>query len=524
MGGTRGRVMHVNAWTRSQRGIAVAFCALLVVLVVASLGLLTAYADPHGGESLLRRTEMQQAAEVQISPLFEDSLRVSVEDLENPNAQAAPRASKVRLDSFGQGDVGADGRTVSWETISTCSTTCYCATSVGCVATVWAECNTMHEWCDGETVDTTCGDTCSDTCGDTCASTCSGDTCYSTCASTCSGATCEGETCGWTTCQDCPSSVEFYQVAGTSRYETAVAASEDGFPEGLDPEGNRLVVIATGRNWPDALGGTALAGILGGPMLLTEPDSIPDVVMQEIDRLGAVQAIILGGSDVVGPAVESVLVSKFGAQSVERIAGKTRYETADLIASKVIELLGENYDGVAFVATGAKFPDALAAGPLAAYNGWPLFLAHPREGLLPAAKARMGRVSRALILGGPDVVGASTESYLSSTLGADNVTRLAGTSRYQTAAIVAAYGVNHAGMQWRYTGLATGQKFPDALAGGVSQAQWASVMLLTRSDSLDSATKNALTANKSSIEQLFFFGSTGALSNDVRMATAQALE
>jgi len=56
----------------------------------------------------------------------------------------------------------------------------------------------------------------------------------------------------------------FTSIAGANRYATAVAVSKKAFPAGAD-----AVVIATGENWPDALGGSALAGALGGPILLT---------------------------------------------------------------------------------------------------------------------------------------------------------------------------------------------------------------------------------------------------------------
>ncbi|MCL5887678.1 MAG: cell wall-binding repeat-containing protein [Actinobacteria bacterium] len=55
-----------------------------------------------------------------------------------------------------------------------------------------------------------------------------------------------------------------------------------------------------------------------------------------------------------------------GNTNVERIKGDDRYKTADAVAARVIEVKGGAFDGTAFVATGANFPDALAAAPLAA--------------------------------------------------------------------------------------------------------------------------------------------------------------
>jgi putative cell wall-binding protein len=274
-------------------------------------------------------------------------------------------------------------------------------------------------------------------------------------------------------------------IAGTSRFHTAVAASQEAYPAGSD-----YVIIATGRNWPDALGGTALAGALDAPILLSEPTSLPAVTATEISRLGATHAIILGGTGAVSAGVQNTLATTMGLV-VERIFGDDRYQTADAVALRTIEVLGVDYDGTAFVATGANFPDALAAAPLAAAQGWPLFLAHPTGGLLPGTVAAMGAVDEALILGGTGAVGTAVQTQLATTMGL-TTTRLEGINRYVTAVAIASYGVNSAGHVWDRVGIATGEDYPDALAGGVLQGKVGSVMLLTTPTSLHPATATAL--------------------------------
>jgi putative cell wall-binding protein len=274
-------------------------------------------------------------------------------------------------------------------------------------------------------------------------------------------------------------------IEGLSRFHTAVAASQEAYPDG-----SQYVIIATGRNWPDALGGAALAGVLDAPILLSEPTSLPTVTADEISRLGATHAIILGGTGAVSSGVQTTLATTMGL-SVERIDGLTRYQTADKIALRVIELQ-PGYGGTAFVATGADFPDALAAAPLAAANGWPLYLAHPTTGLSDATKAAMTRVTRVRVLGGTGAVSPATYSYLSTRFGAGNVARLAGDTRYSTAVAIASWGVSDAGLGWDRVGIATGQDYPDALAGGVLQGKVGSVMLLTLPTTLHASTATAL--------------------------------
>ncbi|MBS3974665.1 MAG: cell wall-binding repeat-containing protein [Actinobacteria bacterium] len=316
-------------------------------------------------------------------------------------------------------------------------------------------------------------------------------------------------------------------VEGDTRFDTAVDASVEAFPDGLDPAGARTVVIATGRDFPDALGGTALAGALDGPVLLVEPTSIPAAVMAEIRRLGAARAIILGGTGVVSEGVESTLRTELGAGNVSRIGGKDRYVTANAVAAEVRKLLGANYAGRVFVATGGNFPDALAAAPLAAAKGWPIYLAHPRTGLSEGTKAAMTDVTDVtdvLILGGTGVVSPATESYLDGRFGANRVDRLHGRDRYKTAVAISSWAVANAGQKWNRVGITNSHDFPDALAGGVLQGKAGSVMLLTPFASLNPDTKAALAANRAAIDTVTFFGGTGVVSPAVRAEVLRAIE
>ncbi len=311
-------------------------------------------------------------------------------------------------------------------------------------------------------------------------------------------------------------------VAGLTRLETAVKASQAAFPDGA-----KTVVIATAFNWPDALGGAALAGAYDGPILLTSPTSLPSQVSDEIDRLGATDAIILGSADAVGTPVQRALVSALGSAHVRRLEGKNRYSTAVAVAEATIDRLGDAYDGTAFVATGENFPDALGASPLAAAANWPIYLT-AAGALTPASAASMDShgVTYALILGSKSAVSAGVETSLNTLLGGSSHTdRLFGTNRYETAAVIAQYGVDHVyGLGWNYVAIATGENYPDALAGGVLQGQSGSVMLLTPSSSLHSSVAAKLTANKNTITEVRYLGSTNAVKPAVRTAIQRILK
>ncbi len=302
-----------------------------------------------------------------------------------------------------------------------------------------------------------------------------------------------------------------FRVAGTDRYLTSVEASKAGFTSA------DTVVIATGANWPDALGGSALAGAADGPLLLTTPGALPAAVASEIERLGATKAYILGGESAISAQVEVELAAMLGADGVERVAGENRYATARAIAEEAIGLLGDGYGGGVLVATGANFPDATGASPLAAALGRPIVLVNPgNDGFdLPVG------ATSALILGGAGVVSADVEAALRSQLGSGNVERVGGANRYETAALVAQAGVN-AGMTWVGVGLATGENFPDALAGGAMLGSFRSVMLLTTSAQLRPEAEAKLRENRVRVRTLHAVGGDSAIAPATLEAAAKA--
>ncbi|MBN2847359.1 MAG: cell wall-binding repeat-containing protein [Coriobacteriia bacterium] len=314
-----------------------------------------------------------------------------------------------------------------------------------------------------------------------------------------------------------PSSIAVTEVAGADRIATAIAASKQAFPDHAS-----TVVIATAFNWPDALGGSALAGVLDAPILLTPPTQLSPAVAAEIVRLGATRVVVLGGTGAVSPTVVTALARVPGVQSVQRIAGADRYATARAIADETIRLLGSSYDGGAFIATGAGFPDALGASPLAASLGWPIYLAHPDPANATALAATLSAdgASNVFILGGG---GAVSDAYQAA-LGAMFADRISGSTRYSTAVAVAEHGVQLAGLEWDGLAITTGQDFPDALAGGAMQGRLGSVLLLSPPGALDPVVADALLTHRADVSSVRFLGGTGALSITARSQALQALQ
>lgn len=209
-------------------------------------------------------------------------------------------------------------------------------------------------------------------------------------------------------------------VFGPSRLDTAVECSKRAFQASGSAD---TIVLATGYDWPDAVGGSALAGAYGCPLLLTSPSPLSQQVIDEARRLNVSRVVILGSNRAISDAVEAALtaldVNGHGLE-VLRVGGTDRFETAARIASATVDVLtskGGTYDGVAFFATGQNFPDALAAAPIAAAERWPILLVKPTGLSSPTADAIASLdVTRGIILGSASAVTTAVADALTAAL------------------------------------------------------------------------------------------------------------
>lgn len=170
---------------------------------------------------------------------------------------------------------------------------------------------------------------------------------------------------------------------------------------------------------------------------------------------------------------------------VERIAGADRYETAAMVARR--------FDpGVhtVFVATGARFPDALTAAARAGSLDSPVLLTRT-DLLTRVTRDELIRLrpERVVVLGDEASVQAPVLTAIRAAVGgATPVVRWAGTDRYATAALVAQ---DFPAADVVY--VATGEDFPDALAGSARAGALDAPVLLVKEDAVPSATRTELT-------------------------------
>ncbi|RQD67484.1 MAG: N-acetylmuramoyl-L-alanine amidase, partial [Tindallia sp. MSAO_Bac2] len=280
------------------------------------------------------------------------------------------------------------------------------------------------------------------------------------------------------------------RIFGADRFETAVEISKEGWTS------SDTVILARSDDFPDALAGTPLAYQEDAPILLTPTESLSSTTMNEIERLDADKAIILGGTAAVSDTVEIELLAM--GLEVERIGGDNRYETATLIAEYLPEA------DQAIIAYGGNFPDALAVGSYAAQNGYPILLTRT-ESIPSTTQEILTGINDTIIVGGTAVIGNTVFEQ------APNPTRIAGDDRFDTAAKI----VSQLDLPVDKAYVATGMNFADALTGSALAAKDNASMLLVRQNAVPSSTKDII--EEKGIINFIILGGTGAVSDTVEL-------
>jgi len=314
------------------------------------------------------------------------------------------------------------------------------------------------------------------------------------------------------------------RIAGPDRYETAADLATSLWPS------NKVAVVVSGENYPDALTAAGLAGAHGCPILLVRPDSLPAATLDAMVQLGTEEVILVGGPAAVKENVVIDIANAIGP--VERVNGADRYETSAEVARVLAAEYGVNFSKTALIARGDSFPDALALSPLSFrgsqyHFGLPILLTRPGE-LSPATSGIIDElgIDHAFIAGGVSAVSAGVKDDLDALLvanGGPDSTRWSGADRYATAVAIAEGGVMQRWARWDRVSVATGVNFPDALAGGARTGLSYGVIVLTRPDELSAATEAALETHRSAIYGMTVLGGTAAVSPETYNALEAAL-
>ncbi|HBE9444649.1 cell wall-binding repeat-containing protein [Clostridioides difficile] len=121
--------------------------------------------------------------------------------------------------------------------------------------------------------------------------------------------------------------VDNYSIQASNNIDTAIKVSQKGWTSATN------IILVKDNGIADSLSVTPLAKALDAPILVTNQDSIPSNTMDEINRLGIKNVILIGGTSSISDNVLNTLKAK--GLTVDRIGGNDRQDTSLQIAKKL---------------------------------------------------------------------------------------------------------------------------------------------------------------------------------------------
>lgn len=204
------------------------------------------------------------------------------------------------------------------------------------------------------------------------------------------------------------------------------------------------------------------------------------------------------------PANNMTLYAKWAVAKSARLSGATRYDTM----SKVISTAYPGTANTVIVASGANYPDALAASGLSGVLDAPVVLTDS-SALSSQALTQLKRLnpSKIIVVGGASAVKANVVAQLKKQCAGTTITRLDGSTRYETSYKLYQQG----GTSWGSTAIvATGASYADALSvSSYAYSAKAPVFLCDPNTGLTSAQRTAL----AKFSRVVVVGGTSAVSD-----------
>ncbi|MEL5992042.1 cell wall-binding repeat-containing protein [Microbacterium phosphatis] len=273
-----------------------------------------------------------------------------------------------------------------------------------------------------------------------------------------------------------PRTLATSRIYGADRFETSARISEK-YSAGVS-----VAYVASGEGFADALSAAPAAAKAGGPLLLVEPNRLPQSVRDALIRLKPKRIVVVGGTGAVNAGVYALLAKI--QPNIRRDAGADRYATSRIVNQRAFGAGAP----VAYVATGQDFPDALSASAAAGAAGAPVVLV---DGTRSAADSATAKLIGALkpkeirIAGGPGAVSSGIQAQFAKLA---PVKRLAGDDRYDTSTAV------NRGIYSKAPAVvfATGVDYADALAGAAFAGRVKRPLVLADSNCISSSASSAL--------------------------------
>ncbi len=305
----------------------------------------------------------------------------------------------------------------------------------------------------------------------------------------------------------------FKRYAGKNRYETALLVADDAknFFAGSFPN----IIVASGADYPDALGASYLNYVMGAPILLVNKNNIKQIAQyighnlrpyNEETEDGCV--FIMGGKGAVPAEMETELAAAgITKDQIVRFAGSNRYDTN----LRMLKSMGAA--GGAVICSGKNYADALSASAV----GFPIMLVGDELTAEQKKYIEDNEMGRFLIFGGSGAVSKAVENDLKaySTANEGFTQRISGTDRYLTSAAIAE---SFNGPDTQHAALTYGLNFPDGLSGCTLCFMYGGPMLLATDAQITPAADSVRTLG---VKYVSVLGGTTLISDEAASTLIQ---
>ncbi|WP_027625863.1 cell wall-binding repeat-containing protein [Clostridium lundense] len=269
------------------------------------------------------------------------------------------------------------------------------------------------------------------------------------------------------------------RLYGMDRYKTSVNISNKFNSNTLEN-----VIVASGKNFPDALAGSVLSKKLNAPILLigstaNESKDCIEYINNHLDKNGTIY--ILGGQASVNEEFINNMKSQ-GYKNFVRLGGKNRFETN----KHIVNFTNVEKNTPIVIANAYGFADALSVSSIAASKGYPIIMTS-NSNLSNEAKNMIKTIapSEVYVIGGYASVGDNVINEIKTlvpSLESKKIIKLAGKTRYETSLNVCKYF----NMDTDAAVIANGTNFPDALSGSALATKFNAPIILTNGQDITS--------------------------------------
>ncbi|SFE95373.1 cell wall-binding repeat-containing protein [Peptostreptococcus sp. D1] len=287
------------------------------------------------------------------------------------------------------------------------------------------------------------------------------------------------------------------RISGKDRFETCAVLSKKAFTK------SDIAIITSGESYPDALSSGSFATRYNAPLLLVKKDHMPEVISNELKRLGVKEVKIIGGEDTISKALFDEISKNYKA---ERISGVDRFETSIKVADNINKIKG-NTSGDIFV-NGNVFPDALVATSLASKLNKNVILTDGKNISSSYRKAESSSKEGDLIVGGKNSINIPSVK----------AQQIGGKDRYDTALKVSQKYFPDT----KKVILANGEEYIDSLSSSNLLGKENIPILLNEKNNLKKDVENYIKNNK--ISNITLVGGTQTLSSYIENSVKNILD